>query len=412
MAYCVGGRVQGQPVISATLHWPRSGCRAELFRGVDTLVALLNVEDMKAASGTKLNVVAVGAPIAAIATVLVLLKLSSFRADESGWQTAAIGGLAIAMLLASVIACSLNAQAVSRRVGQPYGTLVLTLSVTIIEASIVGSLMLHGENNPTLARDTILAVVMLTCTGLVGTCLVFGSVRQSEQVVNPQVTSAFLSVLIALVVLLLILPNYLDVEHAGVFSPAQLAFVALISFMLYGMFLYIQTVTHRDQFADGTETHAEDTAPRAIGPAFVLLVVGLLAIVLLAKEVAADIEDGFSRIGLDNTDALVGAIIALLILLPEAIEAMRVATGRSVQASLNVALGSALATIGLTVPAVATLSLISGREITLGLGGRETVLVLLTLGLSVVSFGSGRTNMLTGSVHLVVFAVYALLLVT
>jgi Ca2+:H+ antiporter len=366
---------------------------------------------MKARSDTKAGVIAVGAPIAALATVGALLVVSSARAEESGWQTAAIGAVAILMLLASVIACSINAQAVSRRVGQPYGTLVLTLSVTIIEASIVGSLMLHGDNNPTLARDTILAVVMLTCTGLVGTCLVFGSVRQNEQIVNPQVTSAFLSVLIALVVLLLILPNYLNVDRAGVFAPAQLGFVALVSFMLYGMFLYIQTVTHRDQFADGAETHATG-APRPVVPAFLLLVTGLLAIVLLAKEVAADIEDGFSRVGLDNTDALVGVIIALLILLPEAIEAMRVASGRSVQASLNVALGSALATIGLTVPAVATLSIVSGREITLGLGGRETVLVLLTLALSVVSFGSGRTNMLTGTVHLVVFAVYALLLVT
>jgi Ca2+:H+ antiporter len=368
---------------------------------------------MKARSGTKKkSIVAGAAPIAALASVGALFLISPGRADESGWQTAAIGILAVLMLLATVIACSINAQAVSRRVGQPFGTLVLTLSVTIIEASIVGSLMLHGDNNPELARDTILAVVMLTCTGLVGTCLVLGSMRHSEQLVSPQVTSAFLSVLVALVVLLLILPNYLDVERAGAFSPAQLGFVALISLMLYGMFLYIQTVAHREQFVDKAETHVARDVPHAALPAFLFLVVGLLAIVLLAKEVAADIEDGFERIGLVNTDGLVGAIIALLILLPEATEALRVATGRSVQASLNIALGSALATIGLTVPAVAALSLATGRQITLGLGGRETVLVLLTLGLSVVSFGSGRTNMLTGTVHLVVFAVYALLLVT
>jgi Ca2+:H+ antiporter len=182
--------------------------------------------------------------------------------------------------------------------------------------------------------------------------------------------------------------------------------------MLYGMFLYIQTVTHREKFAAAAETAPEIGEHKRALPAFFLLLAGLIAIVLLAKEVAADIEDGFARIGLDDTDALVGAIIALLILLPEAIEALRLARGRSVQASLNVALGSALATIGLTVPAVAALSLLSGREITLGLEGRDTILVLLTLSLSVVSFGSGRTNMLTGSVHLVVFGVYALLLVT
>jgi Ca2+:H+ antiporter len=354
---------------------------------------------------------ALAAPIAALVTALILKGASNYRDGEPGWQTAAIGTLAIGLLLVTVLACSINARRVSRKVGQPFGTLVLTLSVTIIEASIVGSMMLHGDNNPALARDTILAVVMLTCTGLVGTCLLIGSMRQKEQTVNPEVTSAFLSVLIALVVLLLILPNHLT-EHAGSFNPAQLAFIGLVSFMLYGMFLYIQTVSHREKFAGPPEREKGGEDHTRALPAFMLLLAGLVAVVLLAKEVAADIEDGFSRIGFDDTDALVGAIIALLILLPEAIEALRLATGRSVQASLNVALGSALATIGLTVPAVAALSLMSGREITLGLEGRDTILVLLTLVLSVVSFGSGRTNMLTGSVHLVVFGVYALLLVT
>jgi Ca2+:H+ antiporter len=327
---------------------------------------------------------------------------------------AAAAGLATAVLIGSVFAALHYAEIVGARLGEPLGTLALTISVTIIEVAVVASMMLHGENNPTLARQAVYSVVMIVCTGLVGICLLAGALRYREQEVQPKGTSAFLAVLIALSVLTLILPNYTISAREGSLSSSQLAFVSGISVLLYGAFLFIETVRHRSDFV---EVSAMEPLPlhkpswRRSSIALIWLILSLAGVVLLSKNVAAGIENALAAISPTQADAIVGAVIALLILLPESLGAIKAATRNALQTSLNGALGSALATIGLTVPAVATVSLATGRQITLGLSDRDTVLLLLTLVLSLVSFGTGRTNVLTGLVHLVVFATFIFLLI-
>ena len=322
--------------------------------------------------------------------------------------------LSTAVLIGAVFAALEHAETIGGRLGEPLGTVVLTLAVTIIEVAIVTSMMLHGENNPTLAREAVFSVVMIVCTGLVGTCLLTGALRFHEQELQPQGTSAFLAVLIALSVLTLVLPSFTVTTHEGTLSPAQLGFLSLVSVLLYGSFLFIQTIRHRIDFAevsiDQTSHQAAPSSKQAIF-ALMWLFLSLLGVVLLAKRVAGGIEDALSGAGLAQTDAVIGAVIALLVLLPESLSAIRAAMRNALQTSLNGALGSALATIGLTVPGVAVVSLVTGKELRLGLDARDTVLLVLTLVLSIVSFGTGRTNMLTGLVHLVVFGTYVLLLI-
>lgn len=353
-------------------------------------------------------------PALALALVVGFDAEESLLASFSIHAIAAPTALATVVLIGTVFAALHHAEIVGERLGEPLGTLALTISVTIIEVAVVASMMLHGENNPTLAREAVFSVVMIVCTGLVGACLLTGALRYREQELQPRATSAFLAVLIALSVLTLILPNYTLTAPGGTLSSSQLAFVSSISILLYGSFLFIETVRHRTDFIEGDNVEATSIEPPTLKKTFIALfwlILSLIGVVLLSKRVAAGVEDALVEMNQTQADAIVGAVIALLILLPESLGALRAANRNALQTSLNGALGSALATIGLTVPAVAAVSLASGREIVLGLDMRDTVLLLLTLVLSVVSFGTGRTNMLTGLVHLVVFATYIFLLI-
>jgi Ca2+:H+ antiporter len=240
-----------------------------------------------------------------------------------------------------------------------------------------------------------------------------GALRHRQQDLKRQGTSATLAVLIALTVLTLVLPNFILTTEPGAFSPMQLAFVSVLSILLYSAFLFTQTVRHRDDFIEPGASKAgklssEETKRPVMS--FLLLPIGLIGIVLLAKQVAAGVEDGLDALHVANTDAIVGALIAGLVLLPEALSAIRAALNNELQHSLNIALGSALATIGLTIPAVAVASLITGRGLTLGLMPGDMVLLVLVLSISVVSFETGRTTVLTGLVHLVIFLAYLLLI--
>jgi Ca2+:H+ antiporter len=333
----------------------------------------------------------------------------------SGWAEAVSATLVTAIVLATVFASLRHADTVALRVGEPYGTLVLTIAVTTIEVSVVISIMLHAENNPTLAREAIFSTVIIVCAGVIGTCLTVGALRHSEQALQQQGTTAFLTVLIALSVLTLILPDHLGGGHQGNFSTGQLAFVSLTSVLLYGAFLVMQTGRYRAFFLDAATSARADPeeeipTSRAAALSFLFLCTGLVAIVLLADDVAAGVEDGLVALALPQPDAITGALVATMVLLPEAISAIRAARGNRLQRSLNIALGSALSTIGLTVPTVALVCLLVGRDLTLGLENSDGVLLMLALLLCVVSFGTGRTNVLTGLVHLVVFATYLLLL--
>jgi Ca2+:H+ antiporter len=317
------------------------------------------------------------------------------------------------LIFATVFVVLHHAEAVALRLGEPYGTLLLTFSVTAIEASVIVSMMFHGENNPTLARESVFSTVMIVCAGVVGVCLTLGGLRHRYQDIKRQGTNASLAVLIALTALTLILPDYTLATEPGTFSASQLAFVSVLSVLLYAAFVFAQMGHHRGDFIEDLTSGAANGEHTLEGGRIVvnmiLLLVGLAGIVLLTEQVAGSIENGLEFLQVAQADAIVGFFIATLVLMPEAVSAIRAALNNELQRGLNVALGSACATIGLTIPAVATASLLTGRSLTLGLGSGDTVLLILALSISIVSFGTGRTTMLTGLVHLVVFVAYLFL---
>lgn len=305
-----------------------------------------------------------------------------------------------------------HAEAIAHKVGEPFGTLVLTTAVTAIEVSVIVSIMLHGTPNPGIARESVFSTVMIVCAGVVGLSLLLGGLRHHHQEHKREGTSALLAVIIALSVLVLVLPNFTLTAAPGEFSSPQLLFVSALCLLLYVGFVFAQTSRHREDFVDDLiEVEAEDHAvPAGLLRSFVLLGIGLIGIVLLAEHVAAILETGLEAIHSQQTDAIVGAFIATLVLLPETVAAIRAAMRNQLQRSLNIALGSACATIGLTVPVVAAASVITGHPLVMGLGPGDSVLLLLALAISMVSLTSGRTTALTGFVHLAVFLAYLLLI--
>jgi Ca2+:H+ antiporter len=352
--------------------------------------------------------------IAALPFAIVIHNSNAAITHAKLGSEIALLAAAIALLLPTVIIALHHAEKIAARIGEPFGTLLLTLAVTIIEVSIIVSIMLNGDNNPTLARESVFSVMMIVCTGGVGLCLTLGALRHGEQDHQPQGTNAYLAVLAALSVLSLILPNFTLTTIDGTYSTAQLIFISALSLLLYSAFLYIQTVRHRSYFieqAAAPETSILHADNSPLGLNLICLLAGLASVVLLAERVAAGVESGLDAIGVQRTDAIIGALIATLLLFPELLAALKAALHNQLQRSINVLLGSALATIGLTIPAVAAASLITGRELTLGLVGRDEVMLVLALMLSMISFGTGRTHVLTGMVHLVVFFAYLMLLV-
>ena len=322
-------------------------------------------------------------------------------------------GIIIVLIFATVFVVLHHTETIANRIGEPYGTLLLTFAVTAIEASIIVSMMLHGANNPTLARESVFSTVMIVCAGVVGVCLTVGGLRHRYQDIKRQGTSAYLAVLMALTVLTLILPNYTLTADTGTFSSAQLAFVSALSVLLYAAFVFNQMARHREDFVEDIAADPEEeehfVASGGMPASVALLFIGLTAIVLLTEQVAGTIEDGLQFLQIVHSDAIVGCFIATLVLTPEAVSAIRAALNNELQRGLNVALGSACATIGLTIPTVAVASLLSGRSLTLGLESGDTVMLILALAISIVSFGTGRTTILTGLVHLVVFGAYLFL---
>jgi Ca2+:H+ antiporter len=315
-------------------------------------------------------------------------------------------------LIGSVMAAVYHAEVVAHKVGEPYGTLVLAIAITIIEVSLIVSLMAAGgPGTAALARDTVFAAIMIILTAIIGLCLLIGGWKHKEQVFNPFAVSAALVTLSAITVLTLILPNYTTSMVGPVYSTSQLIFVAIVSLVLYGGFVAIQTGRHRDYFLPNVipekneeEVHAEPPTTIATFLSLVLLLVCLGAVVLIAKSLAPAIETAVVAVGAPKS--LVGVIVALVILLPEGFAAVKAAMKNRLQTSLNLALGSALASIGLTIPAVAIVSISTGLTVTLGIETKSTLLVLLSLFVISISFGSGRTNVLQGIVLLVLFAVY------
>jgi Ca2+:H+ antiporter len=318
--------------------------------------------------------------------------------------------LLAAALFAGVLAAVFHAEVVAHRVGEPFGTLVLAVAVTAIEVALIVSLMIAGGDAAKgLARDTVYAAVMIILNGMVGVCLLAGGARYREQEFGVHGAAAALTTLAAISMLTMVLPNYTSSAPGPAYSASQLVFIAFVSLVLYGTFVMVQTVRHRDYFlpsatAGEEEIHAPPPPARVAWASFGLLLACLASVVLLAKALAPTLEAGLMSIGAPQT--LLGIIIAAVVLLPESIAAFRAARANRLQTSLNLALGSALASIGLTIPAVAIVSLASGITLSLGLDLKSTVLLVLSLIVANLSLGTGRTTVMQGTVHLVIFAVY------
>lgn len=291
------------------------------------------------------------------------------------------------------------------RVGQPFGSLVLALSVTVIEVSLIVSVMIAGGNESAgLARDTVFAAVMIVCNGIVGLCLLAGGMRHKEQGFQLQGASAALSVLIALTTLTMIFPDVTTSSPGPTFNGPQLMFAGVVSLFLYGAFVFVQTVRHRDyrlSAGEDGEVHVVPSNVMAL-PSAGLLLVSLVAVVALAKALTPTVEGFISREGAPKS--VMGIVIAGLVLLPNGVAAFRAARANHLQTSMNLALGSALASIGLTIPAVVAVAILFHEPLTLGLDIKEVVLLLVTLMLSQSTLGTGRTTVLQGMVHLVLFA--------
>lgn len=314
-----------------------------------------------------------------------------------------------AVVLGSCLNVVRHADGIAEVLGEPYGTLVLTFSVTTIEVLSISAVMLHGANNPTLVRDTLFSVVMVILGGMAGVSLLIGGFRHKEQHYNLQGANAYLSVIIPLAVLSLTLPNFTVTTSGPTLSHDQQLFLTLICAGLYIAFLTVQTGRHRSYFTadEGTahETHAhKPSLPRHA----LLLIAYMLPVGVLAEELARPIDYLIET--LHAPAALGGVVIAIIVATPEAIGAVRAAMLNKLQQAVNIFLGSVLSTIGLTVPVMLLISYLTGHVVFLGLTGANNVLLLLTLAVSVVTFASGRTNVLQGAVHVVLFAAFLLLL--
>ncbi|MEU3292352.1 ionic transporter y4hA [Streptomyces longwoodensis] len=344
-----------------------------------------------------------------VPVLAVVLLVLTWGRDLPG----AVVAVVTLVLAGAVLAAVHHAEVVAHRVGEPFGSLVLAIAVTIIEVALIVTLMADGgDKSSTLARDTVFAAVMITCNGIVGLSLIAASLRHGTAVFNPEGTGAALATVATLATLSLVLPTFTTSKPGPEFSAVQLTFAALSSLILYGLFVATQTVRHRDYFLPVTrqgevitgDDHAGAPSSRTALISLGLLGLALIGVVGLAKGVSPTIESGVEAAGLHQ--AVVGVIIALLVLLPETIAALRSARRDRVQTSLNLALGSAMASIGLTIPAVALASVWLSGPLVLGLGPTHMVLLALTVVVSSLTVVPGRATPLQGGVHLVLFAAY------
>ncbi|MGS2591870.1 calcium:proton antiporter [Streptomyces hebeiensis] len=352
----------------------------------------------------------------------VLVPLLAVVALVLGWGRSLPGwavGVVALCLAGAVLAAVHHAEVVAHRVGEPFGSLVLAVAVTVIEVALIVTLMVDGGGKTaTLARDTVFAAVMITCNGIVGLCLLVGAVRSRVAVFNAEGSGAALATVATLATLTLVLPTFTTSEPGPRFSAAQLGFAAVASLVLYGLFVAVQTVRHRDYFLPVTqrgavreeESHAPLPGRRATVLSLVMLLVALVAVVGDAKTVSPAIESGVVSAGLPQ--AFVGVVIALLVLLPETLAAVRAARRERVQISLNLALGSAMASIGLTIPAIALAMVWLSGPLVLGLDATHMVLLALTVVVGALTVAPGRATLLQGGVHLGIFTAFVFLAIS
>jgi Ca2+:H+ antiporter len=318
-----------------------------------------------------------------------------------------------AIVLWSAIRVVRHADCLAIKLGEPYGTLILTLAAISIEVVMIATAMLHGNNNPTLGRDAIFAVIMIALNGLVGLSLLLGGLRYREQHYNIQGVNAYINVIMALAVLGLVLPNFTTSTSGPTFSTEQEIFFVTMSLLLYGTFLLIETLRHRGYFVEAEETAPKRTQhhmARVRSTRFhaLMLFLYLGVVIFLAEKFAVPLDNSIEQFHMPQ--AFGGAIIAALVLSPEGLGGITASLHNQLQRSINILFGSVLATIGLTIPAVLMIGLVTKRPVALGLQGANLPLLLLTLAVSVVTFTSRKTNVLQGCIHLLLFAVFVLLI--
>lgn len=318
----------------------------------------------------------------------------------------------VPLLFMSVFVAVHHAEIIAHRIGQPFGSFLLALSVTLIEVSLIVSMLLAEPSEAnTVARDTVFSAIMIVLNGIMGLCLLIGGLRFHEQEFRAHSASAALGVLSTLAVLGLVLPNFTQAVAGPIYATGQLIFVATVSLLLYALFLFVQMYSHKADFLDvasqvenDPEIQREPVTGRALLISMAVLPVALVAVVLQAEMLADPVREGIRTAGLP--EALVGVIIALIVLMPEGIASIRAAMGNRLQTSLNLALGSALASLCLTIPVVALLSVALDRHLVLGLEGEHIVLLVLSLFISTSSLSQGRTTVMQGGIHLVIFGAF------
>lgn len=322
-------------------------------------------------------------------------------------------------IMVTAFAVVRHADALAELLGEPLGTLVLTLAVTVIEVSIIAEVMLAGADNPTMARDTMFSVIMIVMNGLVGFALLFGGLKHREQRYNLSGTNTFLAIILPLSVISLVLPAYTHATARASYSIGQSVMVGVSILGLYAVFLAVQTVRHRSYFDHPEPGLAAEAGgehpgvhPAGGGPGklahSVLLIAYLVPVVLLAESISIPVEHSLTNLHLPS--ALGGFVIAALVLSPEAMGAIRAAMKNQLQRSINIFLGSVAATIGMTIPAILAISVIQHEPLVLGLDTANAVLLALTMAVSMITYSSGRTNVLLGAVHLVLFLTYLMLI--
>lgn len=343
-------------------------------------------------------------PLAA-AAVLV----AGLLAPGNGWVLLAC----VPALLVAVGAAVHHAEVIAHKLGEPYGTLVLALAVTVIEVALVLSIMLAaGPGSASVPRDTIYSAVMIICNGVVGVCILLGGLRHREQTFRIEGTGSGLAALAALSTLVLVTPTLTTSSPGATYTHSQLVFVALSSLALWVVFVFIQTVRHRDYFLPATaqadeSVHAPPPSGRAATLSFALLILALVVVVGLAKLLSPVLERLVAQWQLPH--AIVGILVAMIVLLPETWAAIRAARADRLQTSMNLAIGSALASIGLTIPVVVAAAVALNLPLVLGLDSKDIALLALTFVVGSITLGSGRTNMMQGAVHLVIFAAFLFL---
>jgi Ca2+:H+ antiporter len=330
------------------------------------------------------------------------------------WFAGMLGWL-LTVILMSAFAIVRHAESLAELLGEPFGTLVLTLSIIGVEVLMISAVMLSGDGNPTMARDTMFSVVMILLGGIAGVSLLVGGLKHHEQSYNLEGARTFLALIIPLAMLGLILPNFTTSTSAGTLSAFQSIFLSAMSLGIYGIFLGVQTSRHSDYFTAPVETHRREddlihgyheTHSTTYHAIFLLLYI--LPMVLLAKKLALPLEYGTDVLG--APDVLNGFVVALLILAPEAMSAVKAALHNQLQRAVNILLGSVLATIGLTVPAVLMIGLVTDSTIVLGLSSVNTILLVMLLLVSTLTFSNSRTNAMLGAVHMLMFTAYLMLM--